>query len=408
MKKVIVIGTGYVGLPLAIMLAKRGYEVVGVDIKESIVKGINNGISHIKEEDLDKIFKEDIVRKNLTAKQKPCKGNIFVIAVPTPLKIGKKEADLSLVNDSILSIIPFLEKGNLIIIESTVPPLTCRKVIIPIIEKYTSKEVGDDIYLAHCPERILPGNILEEIVNNDRIIGGVNTKSSEIAANMYSSFVKGNLYITDDLTAELCKLVENTFRDVNIALANELSLVADKLGIDIKEVISLANKHPRVNVLNSGIGVGGHCIPLDPWFITGVDPQNTPLIQTAREVNDNMPNFIVEKIKIMLKKVESPKITIVGLTYKANTNDIRESPAIKVIDILLEEGFNIDSYDPLVDGKGYTSLSEITKEKDCLIILVKHDVIMDDLKVNFDKILNNLKQKMIITFPSDNFLPKFV
>ena len=408
MNKVIIIGTGYVGFPLAIMLAKHSYEVVGVDIKKSIVKGINNGVSHIKEEDFNKIFSEDIIRRNLIAREKPCKGDIFVIAVPTPLQKRKKEADLSLVNDSILSIISFLEKGNLIIIESTVPPLTCRKLIIPIIEKHTSMKVGDDIYLAHCPERILPGNILQEIINNDRIIGGVNTKSSEIAANMYSSFVKGKLYITDDVTAELCKLVENTFRDVNVALANELSLVADKLGVDIKEVISLANKHPRVNVLNSGIGVGGHCIPLDPWFITAVDSQNTPLIQTARKVNDNMPNLIAEKIRIMLKKVENPQITIVGLTYKANTNDIRESPAIKVIDILLEELFDIDCYDPLVDGKGYTSLTEITKEKDCLIVLVKHDIIMDDLKVNYDKILNNLRQKMIITFPSDDSLPKFV
>ena len=408
MNKVIVIGTGYVGLPLAIMLARQAYEVVGVDIDKNIVKSINDGKLHIKEEDLNKIFKERIVQQNLIAQEKPCKGDIFVIAVPTPLHKRKKHADLSFVIDSLLSIIPFLKKGNIIIVESTIPPLTCRELIIPMIENNTTLKVGSDVYLAHCPERILPGDIFQEIINNDRIIGGINKKSSNIAADMYSSFVKGELYLTNDITAELCKLVENTYRDVNIALANELSLVADNLMIDIKQVISLANKHPRVNMLNPGIGVGGHCIPLDPWFITEIDPANTVLIQTARRVNDNMPSLMARKIRIMLKEINNPKITTVGLSYKDNTDDIRESPAVKIVDILRQEGYDIDSYDPLIEGKGYSSLIEITEGKDCLIILVEHDVIIKDIELNFDKILNNLKEKLIINLPSNNYNGKIV
>jgi len=408
MTKVIVIGTGYVGLPLAIMLAREAYEVVGVDIDENVVKAINDKNLPIKEKDLIKIFREDIVQQNLIARKKPCEGNIFVIAVPTPLHKRKKNADLSLIIDAFLSIIPFLRKGNLIIVESTIPPLTCKELLIPMIEKNTTFEVGNDIFLAHCPERILPGDIFHEIINNDRVIGGVNKKSSNLAVDMYSSFVKGKLYITDDVTAELCKLVENTYRDVNVALANELSLVADTLGINIKRVISLANKHPRVNLLNSGIGVGGHCIPLDPWFITEMDPAHTVLIQTARRVNDNMPSLVARKIRIMLKEIRNPKITILGLAYKANTNDTRESPAIKVIDILRDEGYDIDCYDPLVDGKGYNSLTKITEGKDCLIILVEHDIIINDIKNNIDKILNNLKHKLIINLPSNDYSPTTV
>jgi len=258
--------------------------------------------------------------------------------------------------------------------------------------------VGKDVFLAHCPERILPGDIFQEIVNNDRIIGGVNKKSSDLAAEMYSSFVKGELYKTDDVTAETCKLMENTYRDVNIALANELSIVSDTVGIDVNEAIDLANKHPRVKLLHPGIGVGGHCIPIDPWFITEVDPANTILINSARRVNDNMPSLIARRIRVKLKDIKNPKIVVVGLAYKPNTHDMRESPAIAIVNILRGEGYDIESYDPLVEGKEYSSLVDITKGKDSLIVLVEHDVIIQDLYRNKNLILENLNHNLIIRF----------
>ncbi len=305
-KKIIVVGTGYVGLPVAILLARIGYKVVGVDVDDSVVDEINSGYLHIAEEELEKIFDEEIVRKNLISKKKPCEGDIFIIAVLTPIDKRKKIADLSYVNDAVKSIAPYLKKDNLIVIESTIPPLTCREAVRPLLEGETDLKVNDDIYVAHCPERILPGNVFKEIVNNDRIIGGMNRKASEMAEELYSSFVKGKLYITDDVTAELCKLVENTYRDVNIALANEIDQVSETLGIDSNEVIDLANKHSRVNILKPGIGVGGHCIPLDPWFIKQVDPENSTLIFTARQINQSRPKKVAAKIRRLLKDIKDP------------------------------------------------------------------------------------------------------
>jgi UDP-N-acetyl-D-mannosaminuronic acid dehydrogenase len=257
-------------------------------------------------------------------------------------------------------------------------------------------EVGSDIYLAHCPERILPGDVFNEIVQNDRIIGGVNSESNKIALEMYSSFVEGEIYETDDVTAELCKLVENTYRDVNIALSNELSFVADTLNLDIGQVIALANKHPRVNMLNPGIGVGGHCIPLDPWFITEVDPNNTVLIQTARRLNDNIPNLVARKIRRILSGINSPKIIALGLAYKPNTSDTRESPAIQIIDSLITDGYHVDSYDPLVEGKEYISLKEIAKGSDCIIVLVEHDIILKNIRDDYEEIIKVLKSNIIL------------
>tara|TARA_B100000315_G_C14584915_1_gene592481 strand:+ start:952 stop:2190 length:1239 start_codon:yes stop_codon:yes gene_type:complete len=396
MKKVVIIGTGYVGLPLAIVLARKGFQVVGVDIDENIISAINNGVLTIKEKELNKIFQEKVVKKNLKGSTIPCRADIFVIAVPTPLLKRKKQADLSFVIDGLHSILPFLRKGNLIIVESTIPPLTCMDVITPIIEENTKMEVGSDIYLAHCPERILPGDVFNEIVQNDRIIGGVNSESNKIALEMYSSFVEGEIYETDDVTAELCKLVENTYRDVNIALSNELSFVADTLNLDIGQVIALANKHPRVNMLNPGIGVGGHCIPLDPWFITEVDPNNTVLIQTARRLNDNIPNLVARKIRRILSGINSPKIIALGLAYKPNTSDTRESPAIQIIDSLITDGYHVDSYDPLVEGKEYISLKEIAKGSDCIIVLVEHDIILKNIRDDYEEIIKVLKSNIIL------------
>jgi UDP-N-acetyl-D-mannosaminuronic acid dehydrogenase len=379
-KTVVVVGTGYVGLPAALMLARAGYDVVGVDINENIVRAINDGIMRIKEDELQELMSDPQVRANLRAQSVPCEGDIFIIAVPTPLDHRKKQADMSYVDDAMRSIMPFLREGNLIIIESTIPPLTCRERVTPMIEKSTSLVVGETIFLAHCPERILPGDIFHEIIHNDRIIGGINAKTQDMAAEVYASFVKGALYKTDDVTAELVKLMENTYRDVNIALANELSAVAETLGIDGREAIMLANRHPRVNILMPGIGVGGHCIPIDPWFIKEVDPANSRLIFTSRLINDEMPTKIAARVRRSVRDVAAPKLVVIGAAYKPNVDDPRESPASEVVELLREDGYRLDHYDPMIEGMKYPSLVDICAGADLLAILVPHDSVLAELE----------------------------
>ncbi|MDI6786280.1 MAG: nucleotide sugar dehydrogenase [bacterium] len=396
-KKIVVIGTGYVGLPAAIMLANAGHKVVGVDINKNIVKAINSGEMCINEKELLSLMESENVRKNLTAQNTPCEGDIFIIAVPTPIDKRKKVADLNSVKKALESILPYIKKDNLIIIESTVPPLTCKEIIVPMIEK-KGFIVGEDVMLAHCPERILPGDIFYEIIHNDRVIGGINKRSSLVAKELYSSFVKGKLYLTDIITAELTKLMENTYRDVNIALANEFSAVGETLGINVVEAIELANKHPRVNILYPGIGVGGHCIPVDPWFIKEVDPENCTLIFTARRINDQMPNKISAKIRNAVKDIPNPKIVALGAAYKANTNDLRESPSLDIVNILLEDGYNVKLYDPYIKEYSYFSIEEIVKGADCLVTLVKHDVIIKELSEKHQKIKMLMRNPIIISF----------
>ncbi|MBM3301316.1 MAG: nucleotide sugar dehydrogenase, partial [Deltaproteobacteria bacterium] len=259
-KKVVVMGIGYVGLPLAIMLAKSGYDVAGVDVKEEVMEGVNEGRPLFVEDDIERMMAESGVRSKLKAQKAPCEADIFIISVPTPIDEKKRIADLSAVEAATRSIAPHLRPGNLVIIESTVPPLTCRELVMPILEE-SGLKVGKDIFLAHCPERILPGDVFKEIVMNDRVVGGIDPVSSKLAADLYSSFVEGKIVITDDITAEMTKLMENTYRDVNIALANEFAAVTDHLGVDVIRCIEIANMHPRVHILRPGIGTGGHCIP---------------------------------------------------------------------------------------------------------------------------------------------------
>lgn len=376
---IVVIGTGYVGLPAALMLAKAGHDVVGVDINENIVRAINEGVLLIKEEELQALLDDPAVKANLRAQSTPCEGDVFIIAVPTPVDPRKKVADMRYVDEAVESLLPYLRPGNLIIIESTVPPLTCRERITPVIEARTGLTVGEDVFLAHCPERILPGDIFHEIVYNDRIIGGINEKTRDLAANVYASFVKGNLYKTDDITAELVKLMENTYRDVNIALANEFAAVADTLGIDARQAIELANKHPRVDILSPGIGVGGHCIPIDPWFIKEVDPANSRLIFMSRLINDEMPSRVAARIRRAVREVPVPRIVALGAAYKPNVDDPRESPAIKIVELLREDGYDVAHYDPLIEGMEYPSLVEAARGADLLAILVPHRVILEEL-----------------------------
>jgi len=396
-KRIAVIGVGYIGLPLAIMLARSGYEVIGVDTNETLVNSINNGTLRLTEEDIKRTFLEPQVRKNLCAQKTPCQADVFVICVPTPLDENKKSADLSHVKSAVESILPFLRCGNLIVIESTVPPLTCRETIAPLIDK-TGLEVGEHIFVCYCPERVLPGNVLEEIVENDRIIGGLNGKAAQMAKEMYTSFVTGSIFITDDITAELVKLMENTYRDVNIALANEFAAVAEGLGVSIMTAIELANRHPRVNILRPGIGTGGHCIPIDPWFINQVDPANSRLILTARLVNDEVPYRIASRFKRAVQGISNPRIVALGITYKPNTNDTRNSPALEIIDLLRGDGYNVEAYDPMVEGYEYHSIMEIAKGADCLLVLVEHHVIQEELSQEEEEIKRVMRHPLIVRF----------
>jgi len=290
-----------------------------------------------------------------------------------------------------------LRAGNLVILESTVPPLTCRAVMTPLLER-TGLKVGQDVYLAHCPERILPGDVFYEIVHNDRIIGAADPEARRRAKAVYATFVQGNLFEADDVTAELCKLMENTYRDVNVALANELAAVAESLGIDASRAIELANKHPRVNILSPGIGVGGHCIPIDPWFIKEVDPANSRLIFTSRLINDEMPGRTAAKIRKAVREIPSPKIVAVGAAYKPNTQDVRESPAVEIVRLLREDGFAVAHYDPLVEACRYSSLPAVCEGADCLVILVPHDVVVKDLESHRREIERSLRHPIVLQF----------
>ena len=293
MKKICVLGLGYIGLPTAAVLATHGFSVVGVDVNAAVVGTINNGGIHIKEPGLNTLVQAAIKSGNLVVRTRPETADAFIIAVSTPLK--NREADLSYVKSAAESIVPYLERGNLVILESTVPPKTTEELLIPILEQ-TKLRAGEDFYLAHCPERVLPGNILKEIIENDRIIGGINPESAVKAKDLYSTFVSGIIYLTDATTAEMVKVIENTYRDVNIALANELSRICMKLGMNVWEVIELANKHPRVNLLSPGPGVGGHCLAVDPWFVVEKAPQVAKLIRLSRGINDEQPQFVVSMI----------------------------------------------------------------------------------------------------------------
>lgn len=397
---VVVVGMGVVGLPAGLLLANANYRVIGVDINKNTVDALSKEIlpSHIKEEELQTLLQESKVQKNFHIQLAPNQADSFIIAVPTPLDSSQKKADLSFLRKALESIVPYLRKGNLVIIESTIPPLTCRKFAASILEK-SGLKVGKDILLAHCPERVLPGNIYHEIIHNDRIIGGINKESSEKAKKLYSSFVKGEIYITDDVTAEFCKLMENSFRDVNIALANEFSSVAEGLGIDPKEAIQLSNKHPRVNILNPGIGVGGHCIPIDPWFIHEVDAKNSTLIAVARKINNGMPKKIAAKIRKAVKNSKKAKIVALGASYKVDTADLRESPAMKIVEILRKDGFDVDHYDPLIPLYQWPKdLPTVLQKVSLLIVLVPHTMVLSEINKRKSEIEKMLGSQNILFF----------
>jgi len=395
-KKVCVIGLGYIGLPTACILSSKGFKIVGVDINQELVGELNQVNIDPLEPGLVDLANSAIKSGNLIAKISPQEAGVFIICVPTPL-IDKNKADLTYVKNAAKNILPYLRKGNLVILESTVPPGTTEVILKPILEE-SGLNVGSELYLAYCPERVLPGNILKELVENDRIIGGINPESAQLAKEIYQSFVEGKIYLTDATTAEMVKLVENSFRDVNIAFANELSRICDKLNLNVWKVIELASKHPRVNILKPGPGVGGHCIAVDPLFLVEKASDEAKLIKTARCVNDSMPDYTVEKVERAAKeaRIKSPIIACLGIAYKAGTGDLRGSPALKIVRRLKEKGYTVRACDPYIKNFNefpLFSLEETVDGADCLVVLVDHN---EFKKVKLGKFLQKMRNKIII------------
>jgi UDP-N-acetyl-D-mannosaminuronic acid dehydrogenase len=370
---VCVVGLGYIGLPTAAVLASRGYRVHGVEVNAGVVETINKGETHIVEPDLDMLVQAAVGTGRLKAYTEPAEASVYIVCVPTPFKDGKVP-DLSYIEAATSAICPHLKPGALVILESTSPPKTTEKMAAQI-----EKETGlcpPDIRLAHAPERVLPGRILHEVVNNDRIIGGIDEASTQACADFYGSFVSGELLLTDAVTAETAKLVENSFRDVNIAFANELSLIAEDLGVDVWDLIRLANRHPRVNILNPGPGVGGHCIAVDPWFICDAAPNNARLIRLAREINDAKPHWVVERIKSRAERFKNPRIACLGLAYKPDIDDLRESPAVEIVRELTSSGVGeVMAVEPNIDTHNEFELHELDAALDAadvVVFLVTH------------------------------------
>jgi len=395
--KVCIIGQGYIGIPTATLFADNGCEVLGVDIDRDKVNKLNQGKLPIEEPGLEEKLKSAIDKNNYHASTTPQESDVFIITVPTPTNTDDLSCDLSKVMNACNSIVPLLKKGNIVIVESTIAPMSTDNIIKLIFEK-TGFIIGKDLYLAHCPERVLPGRIIEELINNDRIIGGITPQCSDKVAKVYETFVKGKLMKSEAKTAEMSKCMENTFRDVNIALANELTKICSKIGVNALDVIELANEHPRVNIHQPGPGVGGHCLAIDPYFIYALAPKEAKIIKLARDINSSMPRFVVDKTKKLLKDikdfkdVENPKIAILGVAYKGNTDDLRESPALVVVELLKNEGYEIAIHDPHIDDESYYRFEEAIQDADMCLILSDHDEFKD---LDFDLIVEKMKNPVV-------------
>ncbi len=410
-----VLGLGYIGLPTASIIASKGIKTFGIDVNTKLVKNINNCKIHFYEKDLDKILKKVIKNKYFIAKKIPDKSDVFIITVPTPIFKKNKKPNLTFVFDAIKSIANLLEKNNLIIIESTIPVGTTEKIYaylkklrkdlnFPSIN-YESEKNANDVFISHCPERVLPGNIIYELFENDRIIGGLTKKCSMMASNFYKKFIKGNTILTNSKTAELCKLSENSFRDVNIAFANELSMICDENKVDVWELIKIANIHPRVNILQPGPGVGGHCIAVDPWFLTYSNPKTAKIIKQARLVNLDKEIYIYNKIKKTIKDhskaINKLVVACFGIAFKANVNDLRESPSLSIAKKLLKLPFkNINIVEPNIDvlpksiyrkNVKLSCINETIETSDILLFFVEH---REFKSINKGK----LKNKVVLDF----------
>lgn len=393
-----VIGLGYIGLPTATLFASRKKQVIGVDVNRHAVDTINRGKIHIVEPELDILVHAAVTEGYLRASTAPMPAECFLIAVPTPFTDGHKP-DLSYIEAAAKSIAPVLDKGNLVILESTSPVGATEKLAQWLAEARPDltfpQQAGEtaDVQIAYCPERVLPGRVVHELVANDRVIGGMTQAATAQAVALYKIFVEGALVATNARTAEMCKLTENSFRDVNIAFANELSIICDKEGIDVWELISLANRHPRVNILQPGTGVGGHCIAVDPWFIVDRNPEQARLIRTAREVNDHKPEWVMGKVKAALadtiaaqpgKTVNDIKIACLGLAFKPDIDDLRESPAVEIAHAIAALGCqtlavepNIEALPAQLDGVQLATLEDALSVADLICVLVKHSPFLE-------------------------------
>ncbi|PQH62019.1 UDP-N-acetyl-D-mannosamine dehydrogenase, partial [Acinetobacter baumannii] len=392
-KHICVIGLGYIGLPTAATFAAHGIKVTGVDVNQHAVDMINQGKVHIVEPDLDALVRDVVAQGKLSAQTTPIEADAYIVAVPTPFK-DDYQPDLKYIEAASKALAPFLKKDNLVILESTSPVEATEQMSAwlsearPDLSFPQQKGEEADILVAHCPERVLPGKVLQELISNDRIIGGMTPRCSKAACELYKTFVKGECIETNARTAEMCKLTENSFRDVNIAFANELSIICDKLDINVWELISLANRHPRVNILQPGPGVGGHCIAVDPWFIVAKTPEQARLIRTAREVNDAKPEWVIDQVKIKIaeflqanpnKTIQDVTIACYGLAFKPDIDDLRESPALEITRKLANQGLNILAVEPNIeaykdiDNENFQLVSiEESLHTDIKLILVKH------------------------------------
>jgi UDP-N-acetyl-D-mannosaminuronic acid dehydrogenase len=375
-QSICVLGLGYIGLPTASTFATHGMQVVGVDVNQRVVEVLRNGEIHIHEPGLRTLVQAAFRSGNLKVSEVPEPANAFVIAVPTPI-LEDKRADMRYVEAAAESILPHLRVGNLVVLESTSPPRTTLDRLAPILER-SGLKAGEDFYLAYSAERVLPGKILQELIENARVVGGVNQASAEAARSLYATFVRGDIHLTDATTAEMVKLMENTYRDINIAVANEYARLGERLGVDIWQAIRLANLHPRVNILRPGPGVGGHCISVDPWFLVEVAPEQCQLIRQAREVNDAQPGYVVRLVERALNGLNDKTVAALGLTYKADVDDLRESPALAVVQQMAAAGVNVRCFEPFVPAievEGaicFQALEDALLEADAVLLLVDH------------------------------------
>ncbi|WP_053033141.1 nucleotide sugar dehydrogenase [Staphylococcus haemolyticus] len=390
--KLTVVGLGYIGLPTSIMFAKHGVDVLGVDINQKTIDSLQSGKVNIEEPGLQEVFEEVLEAGKLKVSTQPAEADAFIISVPTPNNDDEYEScDISIVLSAVNSVLPHLKKGDTIIVESTIAPRTMDDHVKPLIEE-KGFTIGEDVYLVHCPERVLPGKILEELVYNNRIIGGVTPNCVEAGKRVYSTFVQGEMIETNARTAEMSKLMENTYRDLNIALANEITKISNNLDVNVLDVIEMANKHPRVNIHSPGPGVGGHCLAVDPYFIIAKDPEHSPLIQTGRKVNRSMPEYVVENVKRILSDVEDAKVSVFGLTYKGDVDDIRESPAFDIYKLLQEESLEVTAYDPHVELDFVEKdIKNATENASLVLILSDHS----EFKSFKDSDFVNMKNKII-------------
>lgn len=396
-KSICIIGLGYIGLPTAVMFSNHGHIVHGVDVNESVVEHIRNKKLHIEENGLQERLDKAIDSNAFTVSTTPVKADVFIIAVPSPIK-ADKTANLEYIRSAAKAITPFVEEGNLVILESTVPPRTVQDVIIPELVQ-SGLGIGTDIFVSHSPERVIPGRAFEELVSNDRIIGGVNPVSARMTAELYRSFVKGQMHETDDTTAELVKVMENTYRDVNIALANELAKIAQTIGVNIWEAIRLANYHPRVQLHQPGPGVGGHCIAVDPWFLVELNPELAKIIQLSRQTNDGMPGYTAQLTADILqaKGINHPKVAALGLAFKGNIDDMRESPSVDVVNEMKNRQLNVVAYDPHIKTNNIDVQTQNAEEAfdgaSAIIILTSHEEFQG---LEPEKVAERMNHKIII------------